>query len=133
MAKIRINGEAFDWDSTYHPMSEALAVEQATGMRYVDWENELAAGSMKAMCAFVWLVWRRHGRDVPLEDIGDKIEIDLAELLASLMESRQEDEPDPTSGASPVPSAPAATPTTGGNTSRSSRSTSASGRGRRAS
>jgi hypothetical protein len=105
MAKIRINGEAFDYDQSHHPMSEALAIEQATGMRYVDWENELAAGSMKAMCAFVWLVWRRHGRDVPLDDIlSGKVEIDLAELLQSLMESRQEEDgADPTSGDAPAP------------------------------
>lgn len=104
MAKIRINGETFDWDTDLHPMSEALAIEQATGLRYVDWETELGAGSMKAMCAFVWLVWRRNGRDVPLDDIGGKVEIDLAALLASLMEARQEDEtPDPTSGDSPAP------------------------------
>ena len=105
MAKVRINGEAFDWDSSHHPMSEALAIEQATGLRYVDWENELAAGSMKAMCAFVWLVWRRNGRDVPYEDIAaGKVEIDLTELLESLMEDRQNSEaPDPTEGAAAAP------------------------------
>lgn len=104
MAKIRINGESFDFDQSHHPMSEALAIEQATGLRYVDWETELGAGSMKAMCAFVWLVWRRDGRDVPLDDIvSGKVEIDLAELLASLMESRQEGEPDPTGGETPAP------------------------------
>ena len=105
MAKIRINGEVFDWDATHHPMSEALAIEAATGLRYVDWEIELAAGSMRAMCAFIWLVWRRNGRDVPYAVIVDgKVDIDLTELLDSLMESRQADEtPDPTEGAPPAP------------------------------
>ena len=105
MAKIRINGEVFDFDRSHHPMSEALAIEQATGLRYVDWETELASGSMKAMCAFVWLVWRRNGRDVPLDDItSGKTEIDLDELLTSLMEARQENEAaDPTSGEAPAP------------------------------
>ena len=92
MAKIRINGETFDYDQSHHPMSEALAIEEATGMRYVDWETELSAGSMKAMCAFVWLVWRRNGRDVPLGDIlSGEIEIDLTDLLASFMEMGQEE------------------------------------------
>jgi hypothetical protein len=130
MAKIRINGETFDYDQTHHPMSEALAIEDATGMRYVDWETELSAGSMKAMCAFVWLVWRRNGRDVPLGDIlSGEIEIDLTDLLASFLEMGQEDE-DPTSGDGPVPAAPAPTPTTGKNTSRPSRSSSGSAPGR---
>jgi len=111
-------------------MSEALAIEQATGMRYVDWEAELAAGSMKAMCAFVWLVWRRDGRDVALEDIvsGD-VEVDLRELFESLMEASQPAEADPTQG--PLdPAAQAPTPTTATNTSPSSRSSSTSARGR---
>jgi hypothetical protein len=132
MAKIRINGETFNYDQSHHPMSEALAIEQATGMRYVDWETELSAGSMRAMCGFVWLVWRRNGRDVPLDDIlSGEIEIDLTDLLASFLEMGQENqEPGPTSGDSPVPSAPAPTPTTGKSISRSSRSSSGSAPGR---
>ena len=131
MSKIRINGETFDYDQSHHPMSEALAIEEAMGMRYVDWESELAAGSMRAMCGFVWLVWRRNGRDADIKSIlSGETEIDLDELLTSLMEARQENEPDPTSGDSPAPTAPARTPTTGTGTSRSSRSSSASARGR---
>lgn len=113
MAKIRINGETFDFDSARKPMSEALAIENALGMRYADWETELAAGSMKAMCGFVWLVWRRDGRDVALGDIlsGD-VEIDLKELLESLAEAAG----DPTDGAN---SAPDGTPGTATGTSGS--------------
>jgi hypothetical protein len=104
VAKIKINGEVFDWDATHHPMSEALAIEQATGQRYVDWEADLGGGSMRAMCGFVWLVWRRNGRDVPYEDIiSGKVEIDLTDLLESLMESRQDEAPDPTQGAPRAP------------------------------
>jgi hypothetical protein len=134
MSKIRINGEAFDYDQSHHPMSEALAIEEAMGMRYVDWEAELAAGSMRAMCGFVWLVWRRGGRDVDIKSIlSGATEIDLDELLASLMEARQEAEAEPTAGTARPRSAPAPTPTTGTGTSRSSRSTSGSARGRSAS
>ena len=138
MSKIRINGETFDFDRDHHPMSEALAIEAATGQRYVDWENELAAGSMKAMCAFVWLVWRRDGRDVNLDDLtSGKIDVDLRELLASLIEaSGEQNQPDPTPGdavPSPGRTTPAPTPTTGTGTSPSSRSTSASARGKSAS
>jgi hypothetical protein len=87
MAKIKINGELFDWDESKKPMSEALAIENGLGMRYADWETELDAGSMRAMCGFVWLVWRRDGRDVPLEDIlSGKVEIDLGELLGFMIE-----------------------------------------------
>jgi hypothetical protein len=56
------------------------------------------------MCGFVWLVWRRGGRDVDIKSIlSGETEIDLDELLTSLMEARQEDRPDPTPGDSPAP------------------------------
>jgi hypothetical protein len=85
MAKINLNGEWFDFDFDHKPMSEALALEKATGQRYADWETELGAGSMAAMCGLVWLIWRRDGREVPLEQIMDgTIEVDLGPLLASL-------------------------------------------------
>jgi hypothetical protein len=134
---IRINGEKFEWDGTRKPMSEALAIENGLGMRYADWETELAAGSMKAMCGFVWLIWRRDGRDVKLADIlsGD-VEIDLAELLECLAELAEEakaaEAPDPTSGA-PEPTAPDGSAGTGGATSASSPASSGSARGRSAS
>ena len=81
MAKVTISGEVFDWDPTRKPMSEALAIEAGLKCRYVDWETDLQAGSARAMCGFIWLVWKRNGRDVPLEDIlAGKVEIDLNEL-----------------------------------------------------
>jgi hypothetical protein len=121
MAKININGEWFDYDFDRKPMSEALALENATGMRYADWESELAAGSMKAMCGLVWLVWRRAGRDTPLADIlSGEAEVDLMPLLDSLQAlaaEEQEPAPDPTSRAR---SRRARTPTTSTSTSPSS-------------
>jgi hypothetical protein len=113
MAKICINDEWFDHDFDRKPMSEALALEAATGMRYADWETELGAGSMKAMCGLVWLVWRRAGRAVDLKDIlAGEVEIDLRPLLDSLQAIGEEaqEEPGPTTRGR---SRPARTPTTG--------------------
>lgn len=121
MAKIIINGESFEWDNSRKPMSEALAIENALGMRYADWETELQAGSMKAMCGFVWLVWRRAGRDTALKDIlsGD-VEIDLGGLMDSLEEAAREEKAaaeagaaDPTGGVpapDPIPLTATVTP-----------------------
>ena len=81
MAKVTINGEVFAWDTARKPMSEALALENALKCRYVDWESDLQAGSARALAGFVWLVWKRNGKDVPLEDIlSGAVEIDLGEL-----------------------------------------------------
>ena len=81
MAKVTINGEVFDFDTTRRPMSEALAIENGLHCTYAQWETDIQAGSARAMCGFIWLVWRRDGRDVKLADIlaGD-VEIDMTDL-----------------------------------------------------
>jgi hypothetical protein len=120
VAKVRINGEVFSWDTSRKPMSEALALEAALKCRYADWESDMQAGSARALCGFIWLVWRRNGRDVPIGDIlSGEVEIDLDDLAIE----REEGEEDPTS-----PS-PAASSTTAASTSAPSPSGSGSGRG----
>ena len=117
MAKIIINGEAFDYDGTKQPMSEALAVERLYKKRYVQWQEDLNAGVLEAFCILAWTIWRRDGRDVPYDDILEgKADFDLNEMLKSLLDSQQADaaeqaEPDPTG--SPVPDG---TPGTGTDT-----------------
>lgn len=95
MAKVTINGEVFAFDRSRQPMSEALAIENGLKCRYADWETDLQAGSARALAAFFWLVWKRNGRDVPLEDIlSGKVEIDLAEAS---IEADEGEAADPTS------------------------------------
>jgi hypothetical protein len=130
--KIVINGESFDYDSERRPMSEALAIEDAYKRRYVEWQADLIAGSARAMCVLVWLIWRRDGRDVPYEHIIDgTVDLDVEELMQSIVESSQaaaEAAPDPTTpGATPDPDG---TPGTVTATSGASPSTSTSARGK---
>ena len=123
MAKVTINGEVFEFDQTRKPMAEALALEKALGMPYGQWEEAIGQGSARAMCGFIWLVWRRAGRDTELKDLLDgTIDIDL-----NAIEIAEDGDapPDPTS----TGPGPAASPTTGTATSpRSAASTSARGR-----
>ena len=131
MAKININGETFDFDPDHRPMSEALALEQAAGMRYAEWETELAAGSMKAMAALVWLIWRRDGRDIDLKDIlSGAVDVDLMPLLDSLQALGEERAAEDPTAPGPAASGPDGTPTTGTATSSSSPASSASAGGR---
>ena len=121
MAKLRLNGEVFDFDFGHKPMSEAFAVEKVYGAPYGQWERDLAAGSMRAMAVMVWLVWRRDGRDVRFADIvsGD-VETDLGPFLDDLAalgaeaqaeaEAQGEGEPDPTPAAAAATSPAAPTP-----------------------
>jgi hypothetical protein len=108
MAKVTINGEMFDFDQTKRPMLEALTIEHELKMRYADWETELQGGSARALCGFIWMVWHRDGRDVPLEDIlSGKADVNLADVN---IES-DEGEADPTSPPpDPSPTTTASTP-----------------------
>jgi hypothetical protein len=116
MAKIIIDGETFDYDGQRQPVSEALAIEEVYGARYAQWQDDLWAGSAKAMCALAWVIWRREGRDVAFADIiGGKVDFDLGEMLRSIIDAAQvvaeeakAAEADPT-----VPSDPAGTDGTG--------------------
>ena len=121
MAKVTVNGEVFEWDPVRKPMSEALAVENALKIPYVQYEQGLQEGSARSLAAFIWLVWRRNGRDVPLEDIlSGAVEVDLAGLDIE----PEEGETGPTN---PIP---AASSTTGASTSASSPKSSTSAPGR---
>lgn len=113
--KIRINGESFDFDGQKKPLSEALWLEKELHMRYADWEQELQAGSMRAMAGFIGLVWRRDGRDVNMASILDgTVEVDLMEVLESFLEAAKELEAEQETAADPKNSpAPDGTPGTG--------------------
>jgi hypothetical protein len=127
--KVTINGEAFEWDGTKAPMSEALAIEEVYKRRYAEWQDDLNAGSAKAFCVLAWLIWRRDGRDVPFDDIlSGKVDFDFQEMLTSMAEAvAAEAAP----AADPTPSSdPAGTPGTGTSTSASSPSGSGSPRGK---
>jgi hypothetical protein len=116
VAKVTINGETFDFEQTRRPLLEALTIEDNLKCRYADWETDLQAGSAKALCGFIWMVWARDGRDVSLEDIlSGKVEVNLAEVNIE----PDEGDADPTSPP-PVPSS-----TTAAATSARSRKSSA--------
>lgn len=126
--KITINGETFDYDGSKKPMLEALTIESALGMRYVEYEDELQQGSMRAMCGFIWSVLHRDGRPVTIENILDgTYEVDVMDVMESLLAAAEEldaakgDDENPTGGATTRRSGRAGTPTTGTSTSRSSR------------
>ena len=104
-------------------MSEALWVEHVYKRRYAEWQEDLSAGSAKAMCVLACLIWRRDGRDVPLQDLLDgTVDFDLMEMLTSMAEAAEAEKGEAGAEADPTPpSAPAGTRSTGTGTSRSSR------------
>lgn len=116
MAKVTINGEKFDFDLSRKPMSEALAIENGLKCTYAKWEADMQAGSARAMCAFIWLVWRRDGRDVKLEDmLSGAVDFETADLDIEADEQEAAgNAPDPTGPP------PEASPPTKGATSRRS-------------
>ncbi|HET9969069.1 MAG TPA: hypothetical protein VFQ68_12620 [Streptosporangiaceae bacterium] len=120
-------------------MHEALWIEHVYKRRYGEWQQDMEAGSAKALIMLACLVWRRDGRDADAawRDImaGD-LDFDLAEMLASMQEAAEaaqkaaEAEGPTTPG---TPRDPDGSVTTSRVTSASSPSTSTSPPGRSAS
>ena len=120
--KIVLDGETYEYDNSHQPMSEALAIEQVYKRRYVEWQQDLGAGSAKALCVLAWVIWRRDGRDISFEDIiAGKVDFDMTEMLVSLGDTGDE-------GAAPDPTIPATPPDPAGTrgTRKSTKASSAS-------
>jgi hypothetical protein len=126
--KVTIGGEVFDFDAARRPLSEALAIEKALGIPYAAYDEGLRAGSARSVAAFIWLVWRRNGKDVPLADIlSGAVDVDLDTLEVDTGGDEDAGEAGPTTPTPPVLS------TTAAGTSARSRKSSASARGSSAS
>lgn len=107
--KIAIRGEVFSFEDRY-PLAEAIALEEALGMSFGAWDAGMKSGSAKSLAAYVWLVLKRNGRDVPLADIlSGKYPLDVEDVT----DGEDAAGPDPTE---PPPSSPG----TGDDTSESS-------------
>jgi len=141
--KIVVAGETFDYDGEKQPVHEALWIEHVYKRRYGEWQQDMEAGSAKALCMLACLIWRRDGRDVSTSftDILDgTIDFDLNEMLASMAKAAEDAQKEAEAAAaadaaSPTPagSGPAGSPTTASGTPGSSPSTSGSARGKSAS
>jgi len=123
---------------------EALWIEHVYKRRYGEWQQDMEAGSAKALIVLACIVWRRDGRDADAawRDImaGD-LDFDLNEMLASMAKAAEaaQEEAEAAAAAerdaaSPTPagSGPAGSPTTGSVTPGSSPSTSGSARSKSA-
>lgn len=109
MAKVRINGEYFQFDFARQPLAEMLELEKALKTTYGQWSADRQAGSARALAGLIWLVWRRNGREVDFAEIeSGQVEIDLNDF-----EVEADEEPDPTTS----PAGKGASTSTGASTS----------------
>jgi hypothetical protein len=91
MVKVTIKGETYAFDNERYPLAEAVALEEALGMPFGEWQRALPLGSAKALAGFVWLVLRRNDHAVPLPDIlSGKFPLDENDVTI------EADGPDPT-------------------------------------
>ncbi len=71
-------------------MCDALCIEDTYKRPLRAMGGRPGGRSARAMCVLAWLIWRRDGRDVPLQDILDgKVDFDLGEMLQSMVERRR--------------------------------------------
>ena len=128
--KVTINGEVFEFDPARKPLSEALAIENALKVPYAKYEEGLRDGSARSVAGFIWLVWRRNGRDVPLADIlSGAVDVDLATMDT---DGGEEDEGGGEAAGPTIPT-PAVSSSIAAGTSARSRKSSTSARGSSAS
>jgi hypothetical protein len=115
---------------------EALWIEHVYKRRYGEWQDDLSAGSAKALIMLACLIWRRDGRDADAAwqaVLAGEIDFDLNEMLASMAKAAEDAQKEAAAeDASPTPagSVPAGSATTGSGTPGSSPSTSPSVRGK---
>ena len=128
--KVTVNGEEFEFEHVRRMMADALAIEKISGKRYVEWENDLYAGSAEAACVLATFLWRREGREAELSDLLEgKVDLDFTEVYVSvvrgygqMLAEAQAARENPTDGAAPAPDG---TPGTPAGTKASSRRSSA--------
>lgn len=93
--EIHIHGKSYEIDATTFTNKEGMDIERVTDMTFDQWNERLAAGSMLAMTALVWILLKR---DEPTLRFSE-VEFTLADLLGSPDEgSFTKDESDGPSG-----------------------------------
>lgn len=73
-------------------MAEALWVEHVYKRRYGEWQQDMEAGSAKALVVLACLIWRRDGRDADAayrDIIAGDLDFDLNEMLGSMQEAAE--------------------------------------------
>jgi hypothetical protein len=71
---------------------EALWIEHVYKRRYGEWQDDLQAGSAKALIMLACLIWRRDGRDADAayrDVLAGEIDFDLNEMLASMAKATE--------------------------------------------
>ncbi|HEX7163342.1 MAG TPA: hypothetical protein VF223_19155 [Trebonia sp.] len=97
MIKVTIKGEVYSFDNERYPLAEAIELERGIDMPFGVWRTTgLATGSSVALAGFAYLVLKRNGQKVPLEDIlSGKFELDTSDI--SVEEEGGDDAEGPTS------------------------------------
>jgi hypothetical protein len=112
--KVTAGGIAYEFDPNRFGNKEIMAIEKATGMTAVEWQNGLNRGSMTAATALIWILRRRRG-DLGPAGSGliefDEVEFDAESLDMTGGEEEVKDSAPEISSAM-TPADPSSTPTT---------------------
>jgi len=70
---ITVKGVDYTFDAADITNDEGMAIEKAVGTTFDQWNENLAAGSMLAMTALVWLLQRRDNPGLKIQDVHFKV------------------------------------------------------------
>lgn len=69
--RLLVKDDSFDVDPGKLSFGEAKKIESATGLTFTQWGNQLAAGSLTALQALVWVMLRRTNPELRFDDVDD--------------------------------------------------------------
>lgn len=110
--RVKLGGEAYDFDRSSLMFTEVVEIENATGYSFGEWQSELGRYSIRAAAGLLHILRKRAGVAsdfqtlnfsmddfdvVPLHDDGS--EFTLAELDADIKRRTREAQEGPTSAA----------------------------------
>lgn len=104
--KFHIEDHKYEWDMRKLLVSEAIFVQEKTGLLVTPWKRALAEGEPKAIKALVYILKWRAGENPD----WNTLDFDLAEVLVEVDDEPEPEVEVPKEGTSPAPSSgPSAT------------------------
>lgn len=101
---ITLRGEKFEnWGPDTIKLSEASAIERAYGKTFLQFGNDIAAGSMYAVQVLCWSLLRRTKPDLRVDDV----ELVMGDVVLEVIDDEDQEVTERDAGV-PVPTAAAA-------------------------
>ncbi len=128
--RVKLGDEAYDFERSSLMFTEVVAIEDATGLSFGEWQSELGRYSIRAVAGLLHVLRKRAGVPSDFETLNfsaddlecvplheDGTEFTMAEVTEDIGRRQREAREGPTSAAEPAATAEGQPPGTTANTS----------------